>query len=282
MTTRLAYHVVVHALEARAGWTPVRRFAAAISHSLNGHLPYSRYLSAGAEARRHHTSESKVQGWVEDWLATDINPVVQTMGQLTVPANTAWALNAYTRSAQVGVRTTIALPHATSQHLQVHRELLASDTDPALCRAGVVSTMETLLAHTRKNAQDLAAAGFRPLSGLATLLGVERLAAAQLARVFEVQGPVPIPLAARQLGCHHRTLERRLREEGLTAEGVRQSVRLLAAAQALRSPRSLTDIAHETGFADLSHMSRAFGMACGMSPSLLRRAAQGGLIPEVG
>ena len=50
----------------------------------------------------------------------------------------------------------------------------------------------------------------------------------------------------------------------------------------LRSPRSLTDSAHETGFADLSHMSRAFGMACGMSPSLLRRAAQGGLIPEVG
>lgn len=280
MTSRLAYHVVVHALEARAGWTPVRRFAAAVAHSLNGHLPYTRYLSAGVQGQRRHASESMVQRWVEDWLATDVNPVIQTMGQLTLPANTAWALNAYTRSAQVGVRTTIALPDAAAPRLQVRRELLASSTDPALCRAGVVSTMETLLAHTLHNAQRGTPAGFRPLSGLASLLGVERLAAAQLATVFEAQGPLPIPLAARQLGCHQRTLERRLREEGLTAEAVRQTVRLLAAAQALRGPRSLTEIAHHSGFADLSHMSRAFGVACGMAPSLLRQAAQGGLSPE--
>lgn len=280
MTSRLAYHVVVHALEARAGWTPGRRFAAAVAHSLNGHLPYTRYLVAGLEGRRRRTSESTLQRWVEDWLDTDVNPVIQTLGQLTRPANTAWALNAYTRSAQVGVRTTIALPDAATQGLQVRRELLASRTDPGLCRAGVVSTMETLLTHTRHNAQRGAPAGFRPLSGLASLLGVEQLAAAQLATVFEAQGPLPIPLAARQLGCHHRTLERRLREEGLTAEAVRQSVRLLAAAQALRGPRSLTEIAHHCGFADLSHMSRAFGLACGMAPSLLRQAAQGGLQPE--
>ncbi|OYQ42394.1 hypothetical protein CHU94_02875 [Rhodoferax sp. TH121] len=280
MSTRLAYHVVVHALEARAGWTPVRRFAAAVSHCLDGHLPYSRYLMAGAEAKRRRTGESAVQRWVEDWLATDLNPVVQTMGQLTLPANTAWALNAYTRSAQVGVRTTIALPPAAHQQLQVHRELLASDTDPALCRAGVVSTMETLLAQTRKNAMGMAPAGLRPLSSLARVLGVERLAAAQLAGVFEAQGPIPIPLAARQLGCHHRTLERRLREEGLTAEAVRQTVRLLSATHGVRGTRSLTEVAHQTGFSDLSHMSRAFGAACGMAPSLLRQAARGGLLPE--
>jgi AraC-like DNA-binding protein len=281
MTSRLAYHVVVHALEARAGWTPVRRFAAAVAHSLNGHLPYTRYLSAGVQGQRRQASESTVQRWVEDWLATDVNPVIQTMGQLMLPANTAWALNAYTRSAQVGVRTTIALPDAATQRLQVRRELLASNTnDPALCRAGVVSTMETLLAHTLHHAQRGTRADFRPLSGLASLLGVEQLAAAQLAAVFEAQGPLPIPLAARQLGCHQRTLERRLREEGLTAEAVRQTVRLLAAAQALRGPRSLTEIAHHCGFADLSHMSRAFGVACGMAPSLLRQAAQGGLRPE--
>lgn len=280
MTTRLAYHVVVHALEARAGWTPVRRFAAAVQHSLGGHLPYSRYLSAGAEAQRRRSSESSVQRWVGEWLGTDVNPVIQTMGRLTVPANTAWALNAYTRSAQVGVRTTIALPSAASQQLQVQRELLASHTDPALCRAGVVSTMEALLAQTRNQAQGATAIGYRSLSGLARGLGMERLAAAQLATVFETQGPLPIPLAARALGCHQRTLERRLREEGLTAEAVRQSVRLLNATHDLRGPRSLTDIAHHAGFSDLSHMSRAFGAACGMAPSLLRQAAQGGLVPE--
>lgn len=282
MTTRLAYHVVVHALEARAGWTPARRFAAAVHHCLHGHLPYSRYLAAGAEARRQRTSESRVQRWVEDWLATDVNPVVQILGGLTVPANTAWGLNAYTRSAYVGVRTTIALPDTATPHLQVRRELLAGQHDPTLCRAGVLSTMESLLTRTHTNALQAAPTGLRLLSDLARQLGVERLAGAQLAAVFEAQGPLPIPLAANQLGCHPRTLERRLREEGLTAEAVRQATRLLGAARALRAAENLTGIAHQHGFSDLSHMSRAFSEACGMAPSLLRQLARGALVTEPG
>lgn len=282
MTNRLAYHVVVHALEARAGWTPARRLASAVAHTLNGHLPYTRYLAAGQTSRRQGAGEASVQRLVEDWLATDVNPVIQLMGQLTLPGNTAWALNAYTHSAQVGVRTTIALHNnaASAPQMEIKRQLLATERDPALCRTGVVCVMESLVARSMRNALHHPAPTVRPLSALAHALGLGHSATAQLSQVFEAEGGIPIPLAAQHLGCHTRTLERRLRTEGLTAEAVRQTVRLIAATQQLRLPHSLTDIAHSVGFADLSHMTRAFGAACGMAPSLLRQVAHGGLAPE--
>ncbi len=282
MTHRLAYHVVVHALEARAGWTPARRFASAVAHTLNGHLPYTRYLAAGQTSRSQGAGESSVQRLVEEWLATDANPVIQLMTQLTQPGNTAWALNAYTHSAQVGVRTTIALNAnaAAAPQLEIKRQLLAAERDPALCRTGVVCVMESLIARSVRNALHRPAPTLRPLSTLAHTLGLGHSAAAQLSQVFEAEGGIPIPLAAQRLGCHTRTLERRLRTEGLTAEAVRQTVRLIAAAQQLRAPHTLTHIAHSVGFSDLAHMTRAFGSACGMAPSLLRQVARGGLAPE--
>ncbi|MFY9513472.1 MAG: helix-turn-helix domain-containing protein [Rubrivivax sp.] len=39
--------------------------------------------------------------------------------------------------------------------------------------------------------------------------------------------------------------------------------------------RAVTDIAHDTGFADLSNFVRSFGRAAGVSPTGYRRAARG-------
>jgi AraC-like DNA-binding protein len=72
------------------------------------------------------------------------------------------------------------------------------------------------------------------------------------------------------IGCHQRTLERRLREEGLTAETIRMATRLIRATKRLRSSDSLTAIAMEVGFSDQAQMTRAFRFSCGMTPSLLR------------
>lgn len=68
-----------------------------------------------------------------------------------------------------------------------------------------------------------------------------------------------------------RSLERKLRAEGLTAEALRQAVRMVRATDRLGSDDSLTTIAIEEGFSDLSHMTRSFKTSAGMQPSLLRR-----------
>ena len=88
--------------------------------------------------------------------------------------------------------------------------------------------------------------------------------------VFEAMGHVAVGEVARRLGCHQRTLERRLRQQGLTAEALRLASRLINATRRLGSEESLTTIAIDEGFSDLSHMTRAFRRSCGMAPSLCR------------
>lgn len=109
------------------------------------------------------------------------------------------------------------------------------------------------------------------LLSVARHLGVEHSTAAEVALVFEGEGHVSIVEVAALLGVHQRTLERRLRSVGLTADALRQAARLMRATNRLAQTDSLTTIAADEGFADLAHMTRAFRASCGMPPSLLRK-----------
>jgi len=278
-----AYHVVVRALESRSGWTPTARFAAAVESSTHGHLPYARYHAAGVARERAGAGEGVVERLVGDWLATDLNPVTQIIGNLTQTANARWALNAYSHSAVLCVRGNTASRRpadSDTRRFDVSRDLLATVDDPALCHLGVVSTMEALVGKVARNAVSAAAPEPIGLSSIAQYLGLDVSAATDVAVVFESEGQISIARAAQLLGCHQRTLERRLREEGVTAELLRRATRLVRATSQLRSSTSLTTIAIAEGFSDLAHMSRAFKAACGMSPSLLRQAALGGAVTE--
>lgn len=277
-----AYHVVVNALEARAGWTPAMRFASVIASTINCHLPYQRFHAAGIGRRREGMTEGVVDRMVREWLQFDANPGFQILTGLADIGNAVAASNAYLQAAPLGVRSALLLsskgPRANG--LSMQRSMQVSATDPSLCRAGVLVAFEAALEKVRSNAIAAQQPTVRQLSVFAQDLGVTSMAAAELAVVFEREGSIPIGQAARHLGCHQRTLGRRLREEGVTAEAVRQAARLLDATARLRSTASLTTIAVETGFSDLAHMSRAFRTSCGQSPSLLRASAKGLLVPE--
>lgn len=73
---------------------------------------------------------------------------------------------------------------------------------------------------------------------------------------------------ARSLGMEERTLQRRLREEGLTFEGLRDDARRELAEVFLRQDKfSLTEIALILGYADSSSLSRSCRRWFGVSPS---------------
>ncbi|MDQ8020876.1 MAG: helix-turn-helix domain-containing protein [Moraxellaceae bacterium] len=277
-----AYHVVVNALEARAGWKPVSRFASVVTHVINGHLPYERYHAAGIARRRDGMTEGMVGRVVSEWLNEDANPGRQILSSLTNAGNAVAAFNAYLQAAPLGVRSTLSITakSAHSQRLSMQRRLCAVTSDPALCRVAVLAAFEHALDRVRLNAAKGERTPIRRLSHFALDMGTSSLASAELATVFEQEGSIPITQAARHLGCHQRTLERRLRQEGLTAEAVRQAARLLDATARLHSSASLTTVAVESGFSDLAHMSRAFRLSCGQPPSLLRAAALGIVVPE--
>lgn len=277
MKALVEYHLVVHALESRAHWNGNTRFAAAIGSVLCGLLPYSRFLAAGQMQQREGMTETAIEAKVNDLSATDLNPAAQIISNLTQPQNAVWALNAYTGLIGVGVRTRLEGVAASQGHfkLNMHRELLQSDEDPQPCSTSAFAVMEGIVNAVQNKTQHL-----RDLRSVAVHLGVENSAAAELANIFSVEGEMPIGLAINRLGCNRRTLERNLQKDGLSVDMLRRASRLLRATQRLRSDDSLTTIAAEEGFSDLAHMSRAFRHACGVTPSVLRLAALGGVTPE--
>lgn len=267
----LAYHVVVHALEGRAGWTPASRFAATVAHLIDGHLPYERYNTAGLARASAGTTEGQIERAVREFLLTDLSPGVRTTSMLSSPDVVVAAYNAYNASAGIAVRTSVSMPSRDDGPPMVveRRRMVAEADDPALCRTCTLAMFEGLLGCVELNAK-LEKPPKRNLGAVAELLGVQRSAAAEASAIFEIEGFMSVGELARRLGCHQRSLERKLKSEGLTAEALRQAARILRAADRLGSQASLTTIAVEEGFSDLSHMTRSFKLSAGMQPSLLR------------
>ena len=266
-----AYHVVVNALEGKSGWTPTARFASAIWHAMSGHLPHHRYRDAGRARRRDGVREGEVERAVFEWLEADLNPAIHFMRSLTSRAAAFACYNAYNEAVELGVRTK-ASSHAGSG-IVVRREVLGAFEDLEPCRLGTVAVLNAQIAAIGLSE----AQGFAPkpktLSSVAAMLGVAGSAGHDVSMALEMEGCLSVAELAARLGCRQRTLQRRLRQEGLTAEGLRHAWRMVSATDRLRSPASLTEIAFELGFSDLAHMTRAFRSSCGMAPSQLRKLA---------
>lgn len=93
-----------------------------------------------------------------------------------------------------------------------------------------------------------------------------------LARHVSPDGPPPIECVARAARCSVRTVQRRLREAGLTYSGLLDEVRLeIAAGMLNEAGRKVRDIAFDLGYSDQANFTRAFRRWAGVSPSAYRR-----------
>lgn len=271
-TSELAYHTVVHAVEAASGWTPQSRFSSAVSHVINGHLPYERYRAAGRARRVANTGSDAVEHLIEDWLATDLNPAIQLIRSMNQTQKALQAYNAYNASANLGVCTAaeFSVDSRGPSALIARRNLCSPSEDPELCRIATMSVLTSVMKAVICNEREQLTPKIFTLSDIAIQLGIKRSASADVAFVFEIEGYIPIGAVARTIGCHQRTLERRLRQEGLTAEVIRTATRLIRATRRLRGSDSLTTIALEEDFSDQAQMTRTFRSSTGLSPSMLR------------
>ena len=85
-------------------------------------------------------------------------------------------------------------------------------------------------------------------------------------------GPPRIESVARAARCSARTLQRRLREAGLTYSGLLEEVRLEIAARMLEEAgKKVIDIALDLGYSDQANFTRAFRRWAGVPPSEYRR-----------
>jgi AraC-like DNA-binding protein len=275
-----AYHVTVHALEARAGMAPVTRFALVLHHALSGHLHYSRAFEAARQSERDGATPGQIESSVAQWIDTDLNPAVQTVKCVRSAAEVVTGFNAYNRSARLAIRTSVREgahgdSAAQSRNGSATRVLTGVEVDPEASRFAAFAILDELIRCAERNGREGRDAHPRSVSEVARILGAEHSAASEVCAVFESQGSMRIGRLAKQLGCGQRTLERRLRIEGVTAESLRSATRLVRATARLKSADSLTDIAIDEGYSDLAHMSRSFQASCGMAPTLLRQFHRG-------
>jgi len=95
---------------------------------------------------------------------------------------------------------------------------------------------------------------------------------ASLLESYIPDGNPTIQLAAELMGLSKRTLQRRLREMGLTYSSLLDQTRYGIAARLIRDPSvRLHEVAHSCGYEDPSHFSRAFRRLAGVSPSEYRQ-----------
>ena len=88
-------------------------------------------------------------------------------------------------------------------------------------------------------------------------------------------GTATLEHVAAELGLEPRTLQRRLRDEGTSFQALTDEVRQARATYFLRKTRlSITDIAHELGYAEASVFIRSFKRWTGESPGRFRQAAE--------
>ena len=276
----VAYHLVVRALEDRAGMHRGKRFALAIRHAVAGHLPHPRYREAAIERRRAGAGAESVERSIADWMSTDLNPLVRSLSSLRIPSNAIWAFNAYNRHASLGARTSIEETSSEGGAGRIaRRESRVATADPELCAVGTVSAFERVLSIASRNRSraDATAPGILEVG---RLLGVEGSASFHVAEALAGGDPHSLDEVARRLGASRRSLQRRLSEESTSFEAIRGAARIVAATDAMRGDASLAEVAWSCGFSDLPHMTRAIKASCGMTPGLLRAILRGGAEPE--
>lgn len=103
----------------------------------------------------------------------------------------------------------------------------------------------------------------RPPGLLSTLRGI--------LGAYLQDGPLAIDQAAEMAAISPRTLQRRLRQSGMSYSGLLQQVRYETAAKFLReSDVTILEVALQVGYEDPSHFSRAFRRFAGVSPKQYR------------
>jgi AraC-like DNA-binding protein len=281
MSGALAYHAVTHALEAKGGWTPTRRFATSISHALSGHLPYQRHYEAGFTCTREGRGEDAIERLVREQLVLDLNPITVATRSVSQPERVVQAFNSYNEAVNLGARMRIRSAVADHRdHSSVAERLpIAVQDDPAPCQYATYLVFDWLMRQVLINARAQVIPPLARMSEVARYLGLEHSIVREASLALEEQGGIPIPQLARELGCHQRTMERRLREDGLTAEMLRQVARLLRAIEGIRADDNLAMVAADAGFSDQAHMTRVFRASCGMPPSFFKKLMSDKVLP---
>lgn len=270
----MAYHLATRVLERVAGHKEKYLFADCVRYSLGADVPLERHVAAGHAAKPRCPTAGVMERHILELFAIDINPVVQLLRRMeSIPmAVDAW--NAYNEAASIYARWIVntqgANPFRPSPKVDD-----PSTPYPGPCWDIGLSILDAFMGTVKRAQDEMGKLGPQPgltVSELARVVGPHDAMLYEASLFFEENPGSNVTRLSRDLGCSRRTVERRFRDQGLTAIELKRACALAGATRAvLWDTASLTDVALIHGYADLAHMSKEIRRATGgLGPSLLR------------
>ena len=277
--TTMAYHLLSTALESLDQRpSNLAAFGSAVSSTLNAFVSFQRFHGAGQMvAERGSLRESRLVNAIELAMERDLNPILRCfLGAANIEGVMAVHRGIHELTTMT-VKTELALEGGSM--VVKSRTNVPGMLDPSPCKDSHLAAVDIIVSRlpaASLGASELAIHQARwtnvSVSGVADQLGLAFSAAGEVAAAYEADATLGVAELARHLGCHARTLQRELKATGVSANAIRQATMLNGATNLLRSKSSLTAIAHQAGYSDQAHMTRAFVSSCGLPPSLLRKA----------
>jgi AraC-like DNA-binding protein len=266
----MAYHTNVEALGGMEALTPERQFARSLRSALDGHLPYVAQAQACQRFIDKKVSLESLEARMIDALSMDINPLMIAASQIATPWNFAQAFNCYNERSQLGARTYFRSLEPQAFERDVSR-LHGGDLAPARDSTAVCAELliRNVMQRQRRGSQNLLP------DSVVTLMervGLNGSIFYDAALFFEQNSYARVQDLAMGLGCSARTLTRWFGTVEWTPVQLKQVCMLTKATRLFATQAPLTAVAHEAGYSDLAHFSRAFRRSVGVAPQWIRQA----------
>lgn len=270
----VAYHIAPRTLNQGREFSPVVLFADSVRHIINGHVSADDYYKISTSNNAMKMKESTLEQRMVELFAIDLNPLIAMTRKLNSELSFFKAWNTWQKYTQLAVSTVVK--GGSNNAPVIERAKTTYEEDPPAARDAALCAFNILTNAARVRRLEGAVASRQPeklLSNIASILGVRDTAIKEAVLCLEEMGGLNVGRLSRYLGCHRKTLERHFKVAGLAPNDLKMACALNGATNNLWGTKSLTDIAHENGFSDHAHMTRAFRKACSLPPSILRSLA---------
>lgn len=270
----VAYHIAPRALNEGREFSATTLFADSVRHVVSGHISADDYYRVSTSSAAINMKESALEQRMRELFAIDLNPLIAMTRQLNSELSFCKAWNTWQKYTQLAVSTRVQgdsskTPVITRKNVSYNQDPPAA-RDAALCAFTILASAARL---KRVKINDRSSQPEMRLSDIASTLGVRDSAIREAVFCLEESRGLNVSRLCRSMGCNPRTLERHLKAAGLTARDLKMACALIGATNSLWGTTPLIEIAHENGFSDQAHMTRAFRKACGLPPSVLRGLA---------
>jgi len=229
-----------------------------VVHGLVDHEDYCLAIERAA-CRRHAVLRAERR--MQKLMALDANPIASLMRMAPDAAAFQKRWNGFNHMAPLGVQTQVC----SDTGLQLRRETRVPGLHEEMREeAGAACIAQLLTACTRERRREDTALLFTRQVG--SLAG-DNLALQDCVNALQANPFAELADCALAAGCSRRTLQRAIGHAGLSFRLLRQALRLTLAGDAIRAGgRSLTEIAHASGFFDSAHFAHAWKRSCGLTP----------------